>query len=439
MPGYVPHTSAERDTLLASLGLHSTDQLFTDIPQALQEFTLNLPEPLTELELQQELGILAQRNLAITQQPCFLGAGAYRHFVPSVLGHIMGRSEFATAYTPYQPEISQGTLQAAFEFQTMMCYLTGMEVANTGMYDGPTALAEAALMACRVTGREKVAALATVNPRWRAVTDTYCTGQNIALETQQPESLSLDESYACIIVQNPDFFGNFRELEEYAEAAHQVGALLVVASGLTPLGMLKPPGAFGADIVVAEGQELGQPTIFGGPYVGAFCCREQFVRQMPGRIVGRTADAQGRTGYVLTLQTREQHIRRERATSNICTKRGAHCPWRGGLPGRAWPPRSERVGDALLSQGALSSRPHCDVARLPLTKRCPFLLRVHRALPHGSPRGESQAAGRRHHRRAGCERPGGARPAALLHRAEPQGGDGPLSGGAGKDHRLTNG
>ena len=319
MPGYVPHTSAERDTLLASLGLHSTDQLFTDIPQALQEFTLNLPEPLTELELQQELGILAQRNLAITQQPCFLGAGAYRHFVPSVVGHIMSRSEFATAYTPYQPEISQGTLQAAFEFQTMMCYLTGMEVANTGMYDGPTALAEAALMACRVTGREKVAALATVNPRWRAVTDTYCTGQNIALETQQPESLSLDESYACIIVQNPDFFGNFRDLEEYAEAAHQVGALLVVASGLTPLGMLKPPGAFGADIVVAEGQELGQPTIFGGPYVGAFCCREQFVRQMPGRIVGRTADAQGRTGYVLTLQTREQHIRRERATSNICT------------------------------------------------------------------------------------------------------------------------
>ena len=319
MPGYVPHTSAERDTLLASLGLHSTDQLFTDIPQALQEFTLNLPEPLTELELQQELGILAQQNLAITQQPCFLGAGAYRHFVPSVVGHIMGRSEFATAYTPYQPEISQGTLQAAFEFQTMMCYLTGMEVANTGMYDGPTALAEAALMACRVTGREKVAALATVNPRWRAVTDTYCTGQNIALETQQPGSLSLDESYACIIVQNPDFFGNIRDLEEYAEAAHQAGALLVVASGLTPLGMLKPPGAFGADIVVAEGQELGQPTIFGGPYVGAFCCREQFVRQMPGRIVGRTADAQGRTGYVLTLQTREQHIRRERATSNICT------------------------------------------------------------------------------------------------------------------------
>ena len=319
MPSYVPNTERDREAMLATLGLPSVDALFADIPPAIRDLPLSLPAGLSELELQREMSRLAEKNLAIDRTPCFLGGGAYRHFVPSVVGHITSRSEFYTAYTPYQPEISQGTLQTIFEFQSMMCELTGMEVANSGMYDGATALAEAALMACRVTGRSKVAALSTVSRAWREVVSTYSEGQSIAQDLFEPHQVALDESYACLLVQYPNFFGYLEDLAAWEQAAHRVGALLVVAAGLVPLGLLKPPGAFGADIVVAEGQPFGQPLSFGGPYVGVFCSRERLVRQMPGRIVGRTADALGRTGYVLTLKTREQHIRRERATSNICT------------------------------------------------------------------------------------------------------------------------
>ena len=319
MPSYVPNTEADRQAMLADLDISTLDELFADIPESLRTVSLDLPPGLTELELQRELGQLAKRNRSLEQMPSFLGAGAYRHFIPSVVGHLTSRSEFATAYTPYQPEISQGTLQTIFDFQSMLCQLTGMEVANSGMYDGATALAEATLMACRVAGRRGITTLATVNPRWRDVVTTYCAGQAAEQQVCAPEDLALNQGHACLVVQYPNFFGSMEDLAAWEEAAHRVGALLVVATNLTSLGLLKPPGDYGADIVVAEGQPLGQAPSFGGPYVGAFCCKEEFVRQMPGRIVGRTADAQGRTGYVLTLQTREQHIRRERATSNICT------------------------------------------------------------------------------------------------------------------------
>ncbi len=340
MPSYVPNTEEDRRTLLSALGIPSLEDLFFDIPADLRNPGLRLPSGLSELELQREMARLAGRNRAVDQMPCFLGAGAYRHFIPSVVGALASRGEFATAYTPYQPEISQGTLQAIFEFQSAMCHLTGMDVANSGMYDGATALAEAALMACRLTGRNKVAILSTVAPAWRGVVETYAEGPEVQIALMSPEgakggmqaagaasgptalstvAAAFDESYGCLVVQYPNFFGYLEDIERWAVLAHENGALLVVAAGLVPLGLLKPPGELGADIVVAEGQPLGQSTTFGGPYVGIFCARAQYVRQMPGRIVGRTSDGQGRTGYVLTLQAREQHIRRERATSNICT------------------------------------------------------------------------------------------------------------------------
>ena len=319
MPSYVPNTDQDRSAMLSVLDLQSVDDLFADIPPHIRDLPLALPAGLTELELKRELGALAASNFSVETAPCFLGGGAYRHFIPSVVNSIISRSEFYTAYTPYQPEISQGTLQTIFEFQSMMCELTGMEAANSGMYDGATALAEAALMACRVTGRSRIAAVSTVNRAWREVINTYCEGQTITQTVFEPEKVALDGSYACLVVQYPNFFGCLEDMAVWEQAAHAAGALLVVAAGLVPLGLLKPPGDFGADIVVAEGQPLGQALSFGGPYVGVFCTKEQHIRQMPGRIVGRTADAEGRTGYVLTLQAREQHIRRERATSNICT------------------------------------------------------------------------------------------------------------------------
>jgi glycine dehydrogenase subunit 1 len=250
---------------------------------------------------------------------CFLGGGAYRHFIPSVVGRVIGRSEFYTAYTPYQPEISQGTLQTIFEFQSLVCELTGMEVANAGMYDGASALAEACFMACNITGRRRVAVLDTVNPRYLEVVRTYARGQDLAVDVVAAERLDVNQDFACLAVQQPNFFGYLEDAAGLERAAHGVGALSVVAFEPVSLGLLQPPGGCEADIAVGEGQSLGWPASFGGPYLGLFACRQQFVRQMPGRIVGRTLDQEGRTGYVLTLQTREQHIRRERATSNICT------------------------------------------------------------------------------------------------------------------------
>ena len=308
--------------MLAAVGVDSIDDLFRDIPETYRNPALDLPPPTSELELGRELKSLAASNAVPGEYACFLGAGSYRHFIPAVVRQLASRAEFMTCYTPYQPEVSQGTLQAHFEFQSMVCQLTGMEVANAGMYDGATSLAEAALMAARLTGRGRVAALDTVSPYYMDVLATFLDAPGLAIDRVRGDAPALSDQTACLIVQQPSFFGTFERVAELGEAARSVGALLIMVTDPISLGMFRPPSEYGADIVVGEGQSLGIAPTFGGPYVGLFACKQRHIRQMPGRIVGRTVDSAGRTGYVLTLQTREQHIRRERATSNICTSVG---------------------------------------------------------------------------------------------------------------------
>ena len=316
---YIPLTDEDRREMLAAVGVASTDELFADIPAEHRDPPLDLPPALSETELMRELSALAARNRSAGELPSFLGAGAYRHYIPSVVDHIISRGEYLTAYTPYQPEISQGTLQTIFEFQSLVCELTGMEVANAGMYDGASAMAEACLMACAVTGRNRVLVLDTVHPHTIDTVRTYAIGRDIEVAVVSLGALDLGERDACVAAQQPNFFGYLEDLSSFGDAAHEAGALFAVSADPVSLGLFRPPSEFGADIVVAEGQPLGVPLSFGGPYVGLFACRQQYVRHMPGRIAGRTTDSEGRTGYVLTLQTREQHIRRERATSNIGT------------------------------------------------------------------------------------------------------------------------
>ncbi|MSQ22745.1 MAG: aminomethyl-transferring glycine dehydrogenase subunit GcvPA [Dehalococcoidia bacterium] len=317
---YVPNTEADRQAILQAIGVASVQELFGDIPRAFRNPALNIPAPLSELELMQEFEALAAENRHAFQGPCFLGAGAYRHFIPAVVQAIASRGEFLTAYTPYQPEVSQGTLQVIYELQSLTCQLFDMDVSNAGMYDGATSLAEAALMACRITHRYRVACLDTLSPLYRQVLETYARPQGVEVYTVSPgTSVPMRDDTACLVAQHPNFFGYLEDLSRLEQEAHKQGALLVVSTDPIAMGMFRAPGSYGADMVTAEGQPLGIPVSFGGPYIGLFSCKSQYVRQMPGRIVGRTVDGQGRTGYVLTLQTREQHIRRERATSNICT------------------------------------------------------------------------------------------------------------------------
>lgn len=316
---YIANTDADRAAMLRVIGVESVDDLFADVPVQFRDPPLRLPEPLSELELVREFETLAARNQAAGMMPSFLGGGAYRHFIPSVVDAMLRRGEFLTAYTPYQPEISQGTLQTMFEFQSLVCELLGMDVANAGMYDGASAFAEACLMACSITGRRRIAIVNTVHPHYIETARTYAAGRELEVELVHPHRLTLTPEHACLAVQQPNFFGYLEDVTGLEQAVHQVGGLYLVAVEPVSLGLLKPPGAYGADIAVGEGQPLGIPLEFGGPYVGIFTCRQAYLRQMPGRIAGRTTDADGRPGYVLTLQAREQHIRRERATSNICT------------------------------------------------------------------------------------------------------------------------
>ncbi|MBF6599512.1 MAG: aminomethyl-transferring glycine dehydrogenase subunit GcvPA [Dehalococcoidia bacterium] len=317
---YVPLTDDDRAAMLAVVGAPSVDALFEDIPAAYRHPQLHLPDALSELELVAEMRALAGRNRTAAGSACFLGAGAYRHFRPALVDALVMRGEFLTSYTPYQPEVSQGTLQTIFEFQSLVCELTGMDVANAGMYDGASALAEACLMACAVTGRRRIAASDRVHPHALAVVRGYAAGRGIAVDVQPHAAFAVSDEHACLAVQQPDFLGRLAlDAAAWGDAAHDAGALYVVAADPVSLGLFRPPARYGADVVVGEGQSLGVPLSFGGPYVGLFACRDRYIRQMPGRVVGETVDLEGRTGYVLTLQTREQHIRRERATSNICT------------------------------------------------------------------------------------------------------------------------
>ena len=316
---YSPNTDADRRQMLDAIGVHSANELFADIPEQHRNPALDLPPPMSEFDLKRYFAELASMNKTPGEYACFLGAGSYRHYIPSIVRQLTSRSEFMTAYTPYQPEISQGTLQTEFEFQTLCAQLTGMDVANAGMYDGSTSLAEATLMASRVTRRSRIAVLDSVSPAYISVLRTYTEAQGISIDIVISDNLQLSEDTACLVAQQPNFLGYIEDMQSLADQVHTQGALFVAYADALSMAMFTPPGEYGADIVASEGQALGVPPTFGGPYVGIFACKQEFIRQMPGRIVGRTVDTEGRTAYVLTLQTREQHIRRERATSNICT------------------------------------------------------------------------------------------------------------------------
>ncbi len=331
---YLPLTDADRQAMLAKIGVRSIDELFADIPEPVRlEGLPNLPLHAGELQVERDLSELAGRNVAAGSVPFFVGCGAYKHHVPSTVDHLIQRSEFLTAYTPYQPEVSQGTLQYLFEFQTQVALLTGMQVANASMYDGSTGCAEAVLMAHRLTRRSKAVLSGGLHPHYRAVADTlshYSGAELVSLppDPQGAEDIlaAIDEQTSCVVVQTPDVYGRLRDLTEIAAAVHEKGVLLIaVVTEIVSLGAVKSPGEMGADIVVAEGQSIGIGLNFGGPYVGLFATWQKYLRQMPGRVCGETVDAEGRRGFVLTLSTREQHIRREKATSNICTNSGLCC------------------------------------------------------------------------------------------------------------------
>ncbi len=329
-----PHTESDRANMLLAAGIAGIDDLFSPVPGAVRFPNLDLPPALTEMEAADHLLKLSSRNATIPAENVFLGAGSYRHFIPATVGQILARGEYYTAYTPYQPEVAQGTLQVIYEFQSLIAALTGMDVANASMYDGATALAEGALMTVsRTRGRRRIVVSSTVHPAYRSVMRSYLQGLDVELiELPLPDreflmTASALENYysddlAAVVLQYPNFFGGIEDLSTIADRVHAHGGSLVVATYPVALGLLRPPGELGADIVAAEGQALGIPQGYGGPYVGLLAARQAFVRQMPGRLAGATTDSEGKRGFVLTLQTREQHIRREKATSNICTNQG---------------------------------------------------------------------------------------------------------------------
>jgi glycine dehydrogenase subunit 1 len=326
---YLPHTRADRDEMLKTIGVKSADELFRDVPieARLDGPVYDLPMHQGEVEVERHMSALAARNVSAGSVPFFCGAGAYRHHVPASVDQLLTRGEFLTSYTPYQPEVSQGTLQFLFEFQTQVCMLTGMEVANASMYDGSTATAEAVMMAMRVTKRRKALVCGNVHPHYRQVIDMHAATGGFEAQNFEPSILKpgilttkIDEETACVVVQNPDVWGRVHDYSGLSQLCKAKGVLLIVAvTEVVSLGLLPPPGEMGADIVTGEGQGIGNNLNFGGPYVGLFATKESYMRQMPGRLCGMTMDMEGKRGFVLTLSTREQHIRREKATSNICT------------------------------------------------------------------------------------------------------------------------
>lgn len=326
---YIGNTDIDRENMLKEIGCENIDSLFSSVPNSAKlEGKLNIPNAQSEMELVKNIKALADKNCNIDEYTCFLGAGAYDHYIPAVVDSIISRQEFYTSYTPYQPEISQGTLQAIFEYQTMISELTGLPVSNASMYDGATAVTEGALMACEKTKRNEVLVARTVNPESKKVLNTYAQFRNIKVSefNYMDGQINIDDlknklnkNTAAVIIQNPNFFGVIEDIGPLANLVHDNKSLLIVSADPISLAILKSPGESGADIVVGEGQSLGNPLSFGGPYFGFMAVTEKLMRKMPGRIVGQTNDKDGSTGYVLTLQTREQHIRREKATSNICS------------------------------------------------------------------------------------------------------------------------
>lgn len=330
---YFYNTPEDEQAMLAAIGAKSIDELFDLVPAQFRlKRLLDLPPALSEMELAQHMGELAAQNAHAGTKVCFLGGGSYDHFVPAVVDALAGRGEFYTSYTPYQPEVSQGNLQVMFEYQTLICQLTGMDVSNASLYDGGSAATEAVLLAMSVTGRaKKVVVPASVNPEYRQILETYfaCLGAHLVtvptpggIANPADIAAAVDGDTACVLVQHPNFFGCLEDVAALAKVAHDAGALLIQSFDPISLGLLKRPADLGADVAVAEGQSLGTPMLYGGPYLGIMACKEAFVRRMPGRIAGETVDRRGRRCWVLTLQTREQHIRREKATSNICTNQG---------------------------------------------------------------------------------------------------------------------
>jgi glycine dehydrogenase subunit 1 len=330
---YIQNTADDQRVMLEAIGVSSIEDLFAQLPSEVRlRRDLEIPPALSELELLDHLSALAHKNSAAGEKVCFLGGGSYDHFIPSIVDYVASRGEFYTSYTPYQPEASQGNLQAFFEYQTLICQLTGMDVSNASLYDGGSAAAEAVLMAMSVTGRSRrVVTAASVHPEYREIIETYFANLGAELVTVatpagtiSPVDLAqaVDDQTACVLIQQPNFFGCIEQVDELARITHDRGAIFAASVDPISLGLLKRPGDYGADIVVAEGQSLGTPMQFGGPYLGIMACREKFVRRLPGRIAGQTVDRRGKRCFVLTLQTREQHIRREKATSNICTNQG---------------------------------------------------------------------------------------------------------------------
>jgi glycine dehydrogenase subunit 1 len=330
---YIPHTDANRAEMLKAIGVKSLNDLFADLPNKNKFPKLTVPPALSEMETWWEMQSLAEANADVGHYACFLGAGAYNHYSPHTVDYVLCRGEFYTAYTPYQPEVSQGTLQAMFEYQSMICQLTGMDVSNASHYDGATSLAEGVLMSMNATkgNRNKIVMSPLVHPQYRAVVRTYTQGMDVSIvgddngKNDLPDLISLlDQNTAALVIQNPNFLGQLEDVKGLANKVHAVGALLIVVTDPIALGLFTPPGEYGADIVCAEGQSLGIPLSYGGPYLGIFATKTALVRKMAGRLVGETVDSDGKRGFVLTLSTREQHIRREKATSNICTNQGLY-------------------------------------------------------------------------------------------------------------------
>lgn len=362
---YLPLTPEDRAAMLNTIGVSSVDDFYEDVPQSarLKSTIEGLLDHQGELAVERHLSRLAAKNTTAGEVPFFVGAGAYKHHVPASVDMIIQRSEFLTTYTPYQPEIAQGTLQTLFEFQTQVAAMTAMDVANASMYDGSTACAEAAVMACRVTRRKKVVLSGGLHPHYAAATRLLCEAQGIevialdpAIDGELDLANHVDDATACVIGQSPNVFGTITDLSPVADAAHEKKALLVsVFTEAVSLGLVTPPGEMGADIAVGEGQSIGNPLTFGGPYVGLFACTQKLVRQMPGRLCGETVDADGDRGFVLTLSTREQHIRRDKATSNICTN--------SGLCALAFTAHMTLLGGKGLEQlAALNHETACDLA-----------------------------------------------------------------------------